>query len=1128
MKRQLITAALATVLAVGMEAQTQGLQGHYWFDSSQQRQSFEPGHIELDVSSLSEGLHTLNAKVTDEKGTPSTIATAWFMRMPLFAEGITYNVNTFIDGVPAAQYQTPVAGGNLAIMCDMSAVSIGAHTLGVQVITDKGVVSAFKEAMFMRIPTTEENRTLRAYYMIDGNAAGEPLVPVMNGNTYHLDLDVSSLTSGIHSVTSYLASPLGLASDIRTSWFVKIPNGGEGVVAYEYWLNDNIETMQTVTLDKVTNPCSLVGLLDMPIEPFCSSRYRFALEDGAPVVYGCNSFQVRFRDPDGRFSMAAGEFADTRVRQELKDVPTITANERTSTGKIEENTIRWYKFKGEIGDSIGIRLDDPAMVEIYDPEGELLLSRTKDNAREYAAKMLRLNGIYHIAIHDNTYNQPVHTDFTHIPKFALIHATPNHTAVDCRFCMNVVGNGFDSLQSLKLLKDNNYYEPNKIDVIDNYQLEATFELPSNTELGSYKLKAIFREEKGNNEVILDDAVKFEEYAEGEIKVEVDNPFIPQTPYEFNIRVTNTSNRGCWGIPVNIAFPKTDQECKVYFKNFIPTTDNDIPIKWHADNLLASGEEGVMIPMIIPYLSAGETITLTLGAICDSHEILKVYAWAATAWSDEFHEILSDDFDMNQILDLQPSNIISAKAICLAMAKDILKKNGGGTKRAPDLGTARDLAESNANVAQAIGLTIGGISNGLRLRGIDAYGIDLSTGEYDSLRKYRNNLKRNMPSPLRIFFTAFGETYPDELDNCNNPNPRPNPHRINCYQSGDPNDMKGYVAPSGSQHIGIDVKTLNYTIEFENDPEFANAPASRIEVNQTVDGKMFDLSTFKPLSMKLGNKEVELPAEHHFVKTVDMRPEIYAIAELTFDFDTTTGSAAWKLRSLDPLTMEDTKYMTDGILPVNDDSGKGCGYFTYAVDLKPRLADETEISAKASIVFDANEPIETPVWTNITDYTRPEARIVSKESADGITFDFVAEGSDSGSGIWLYDLYMRPGGEEKWKVVKTAIDSDTFSYTAQEAVPDAEFAVLATDRAGNRQSDAMMNGLLGDADDNGVVDANDAVVIRNYFTGSSTTINRVNADVNGDNTIDSQDATYIRSIFLGDNARNYKRVRKYLK
>lgn len=194
----------------------------------------------------------------------------------------------------------------------------------------------------------------------------------------------------------------------------------------------------------------------------------------------------------------------------------------------------------------------------------------------------------------------------------------------------------------------------------------------------------------------------------------------------------------------------------------------------------------------------------------------------------------------------------------------------------------------------------------------------------------------------------------------------------AVNSLDPNDIYGYVDENGTKYIKEGLTDVYYTIEFENDPAFATASAHDIYVTDQLDADLFDLSTFMPTRIKIGDREVKLTTNDisegegglkFFVVTIDMRPEINAVAEVKCEFDPNTGLAQWHIGSLDPMTMEPTTEPIDGVLPVNSD-GNGIGQVSFDISLKPGLPTNTEIPNKAIITFDTNAPIETPTWVNI--------------------------------------------------------------------------------------------------------------------------------------------------------------------
>ena len=231
--------------------------------------------------------------------------------------------------------------------------------------------------------------------------------------------------------------------------------------------------------------------------------------------------------------------------------------------------------------------------------------------------------------------------------------------------------------------------------------------------------------------------------------------------------------------------------------------------------------------------------------------------------------------------------------------------------------------------------------------------------YTYARKYQliRSLRPSITEALavKVKTNTTGHIYVD-LDGVGGPS--------EAVTSIDPNDIYGYQDEFGSKIIRGGLTDVYYTIEFENDPEFATASAHDIYVTDVLDPTLFDLSTFAPTRIKIGEQEVTLTDEERAAKvvTINMQPAIYAIAQVAWEFDAETGLAEWHISSLDPMTMEPTTVAMDGILPVNN-SGNGIGQLSFDISLKSNLSDGTEIPNKATIVFDENDPIETPTWVN---------------------------------------------------------------------------------------------------------------------------------------------------------------------
>lgn len=198
---------------------------------------------------------------------------------------------------------------------------------------------------------------------------------------------------------------------------------------------------------------------------------------------------------------------------------------------------------------------------------------------------------------------------------------------------------------------------------------------------------------------------------------------------------------------------------------------------------------------------------------------------------------------------------------------------------------------------------------------------------------------------------------------------------------------------------------------------------------------------------------------------------------------------------------------------------GIGNVTYTVDLLKTFPDGTEISNKASIIFDNNDAIETPVWTNTIDAVCPEGRVTGAVLTNDSTATIRCEGSDERSGVWKYEVYVQYGSGELWeKVGECPADSAEVSFRVYDGM-DYGFCALAVDSAGNVEVKEMAREaslgtyLQGDANADGIVDIEDVVNATRYFLGETEVIYFKAADVTADNQIDIEDVVGIRRIFL---------------
>lgn len=286
----------------------------------------------------------------------------------------------------------------------------------------------------------------------------------------------------------------------------------------------------------------------------------------------------------------------------------------------------------------------------------------------------------------------------------------------------------------------------------------------------------------------------------------------------------------------------------------------------------------------------------------------------------------------------------------------------------------------------------------------------------------------------------------------------------------PHSISGYLSQAGSEYIGLSVKTLEYALSFENSSDAYASSVNRVSVQTSLVPEIYDLATFCMRSIRIGGKELAFDGNKSFRERLDLRPDRNAIAEIECEYDENTGNLTWNIQSLDPSTNNPTDDKEFAILPANTD-GWGMAEITYDIGLMKNLADGTIVDNSATFKFD-NVEVATPSYRNVLDYSLPESKIISmQETAEG--YDFEIQGSDLGSGIWKYGLYVWNDEEGIWNCVMDDITESKFTYITVKSGETPTFATVAVDRAGNKENLNLLS-------ETQIIDAGNGTSIKEYY------------------------------------------------
>jgi hypothetical protein len=290
-----------------------------------------------------------------------------------------------------------------------------------------------------------------------------------------------------------------------------------------------------------------------------------------------------------------------------------------------------------------------------------------------------------------------------------------------------------------------------------------------------------------------------------------------------------------------------------------------------------------------------------------------------------------------------------------------------------------------------------------------------------------------------YTTASGKTVTDDCKRL----------PVDPKTSRDPNDKAGPLGTTAAQFL-VGQTPLSYAIHFEN-LETATAAAQEVVITDQLDALKVDLESFRLGPISFGqNTLVPAAGAQQYTGGVDLRPGQNLIVTIRAGLDASTGLVAWRFTSIDPDTGQFTEDPDAGFLPPNINPPAGEGSVAFTVNANAGLMTGTEIRNQARIVFDDNDPIDTPEWSNAIDDTDPVSAVESLAPTQPSS-DFTVQwaGSDVGSGIADYTIFVSENGGPFTEFVSATPDtSAVFSGTAGRTY---RFYSVARDLVGHEEA-----------------------------------------------------------------------------
>lgn len=270
-------------------------------------------------------------------------------------------------------------------------------------------------------------------------------------------------------------------------------------------------------------------------------------------------------------------------------------------------------------------------------------------------------------------------------------------------------------------------------------------------------------------------------------------------------------------------------------------------------------------------------------------------------------------------------------------------------------------------------------------------------------------------------------------------------------SADPNEIIGPTGYDDSLRWVSINDLLNYTIFFENDPDFATANAQKVDVRFNFADKAamkgFGLGTYGFANQSWNIEDA--PAAYQ--NRLDLRDSMHIYVDLTAGIDVVKQQAFWLFNSIDPETGYNPWQVDRGMLPVNDSTHVGEGFVTFRLKPQEDLKTGDTISIQANIVFDQNDTIPTNRWRNTIDAGNPTSKVKARQDSKNehlYHLTLQAADDEGGSGLKRVLLYQANNFGIYEEVATCPVDT-VIDFTAEPG-HQYRFYSIAEDNVGNRE------------------------------------------------------------------------------
>ena len=283
-------------------------------------------------------------------------------------------------------------------------------------------------------------------------------------------------------------------------------------------------------------------------------------------------------------------------------------------------------------------------------------------------------------------------------------------------------------------------------------------------------------------------------------------------------------------------------------------------------------------------------------------------------------------------------------------------------------------------------------------------------------------------------------------------------------SYDPNELIGPVGYDSLRWVSIN-DVLKYTVFFENDPDFATAPAQALDIRFQFPERQMQ-NSFAIGEYGFANQVFAEGIGGSFCRTrLDLRDSMNLYVDVLAGLDIEKMDAFWKFSSIDPTSGYAIYEADRGLLPVNDSTHVGEGFITFSLRPAAFMQTGDTLSLMAKILFDQNDTIPTNRWCNRIDAGAPTTQVLAQQDTENSLLyhlSFAAQDDEGGCGVKHVILYAADY-LGVWQELGTYPADTTIDYLLEPGL-SCPLMAIGEDHVGNReefkeQPDRVLNDIL---------------------------------------------------------------------